>query len=170
MSETEIINRVASSPLKTIDLSEYLKNEPTAEFDIKKALFQELILREKDFRQYLKDYDWSAYKGNWVRVHCSADAIVPMWAYMLVSTYLRPVAKGFTFGSEADLQKLIITDILKKLSKEFENAKVVIKGCSSLLAPEFAYLEATKHFQPVVSSLMYGEPCSTVPIYKAPKK
>jgi hypothetical protein len=170
MSETEIINRVASSPLKTIDLSEYLQNERTAEFDLKRALFQELILREKDFRQYLKEYDWTNYKGAWVRVHCSADAIVPMWAYMLVSTYLSPVVKGFTFGSSSDLQKLIITDILKRLSSEHENAKVVIKGCSSLLVPEFAYLEATKHFLPVVSSLMYGEPCSTVPIYKAPKK
>ncbi len=170
MSEVEIINRVASSPLKTIDLSEYLEKETTAEFDIKDALFQELILREKDFRKYLKEYDWTVFKGSWLRVHCSADAVVPMWAYMLVSTYLTGMAKGFTFGSKADLQKIMVTDILTGLSKEFENAKVVIKGCSSLLVPEYAYLEATKQLLPVVSSLMYGEPCSTVPIYKAPKK
>jgi hypothetical protein len=168
--EDVIINKVAQSGLLTLDLEKYYPEEENAVFDLKDHLFMELILKEKDFREALKNIDWSVYKDKNVAVYCSTDAIIPLWAYMLVTSYLQPFAKEIVFGDEA---QLFSTLFLKKLSgidaKEFEGKRVVIKGCGDKKIPEAAYLEITKILLPVAKSIMYGEACSTVPIFKAPK-
>ena len=168
--EEAIINKVAQSGLLTLDLEKYYPEGENAVFDLKDHLFMELILKEKDFRESLKKTDWSFYKDKNVAVFCSTDAIIPLWAYMLVTSYLQPFAKEIVFGEEA---QLFSTLFLKKLSaidpKEFEGKRVVIKGCGDKKIPEAAYLEITKILLPVTKSIMYGEACSTVPIFKAPK-
>ena len=168
--EEAIINKVAQSGLVTLDLEKYYPEGENTVFDLKNHLFMELILKEKDFREALKKIDWSFYKDKNVAVFCSADAIIPLWGYMLVTSYVQPFAKEIVFGNEA---QLISALFLKKLSaievKEFEGKRVVIKGCGDKSVPEAAYLEITKLLLPVAKSIMYGEACSTVPIYKTPK-
>ncbi|UII28576.1 DUF2480 family protein [Fulvivirga maritima] len=168
--ETEIINRVANSPLITLDLTDFIDKSERMVFDLKDWLFQEMILKEKDFRGYVKDHDWAQYEGNHVALTCTADAIIPSWAYMLVTTKLEPYAKTVAYGDLTDLEKLICTHAIAKIDvQQYQDKKVVVKGCSDLLVPEFAYVEVTQKLRPVVSSIMYGEPCSTVPLYKKPK-
>ena len=166
MSDT-VINRVSESALLELNLEDYYPRGEVAVFDMKEYLFMGLILKEKDFREALKVGDFSNYNDKLVSVICSADAIIPMWAYMLVGTVLQPFAKEVVFGDE---QILLRTVFLKKLSQlnveEFRDKRVVIKGCGELPIGEFAYLEITRMLLPVVKSIMYGEPCSTVPIYK----
>jgi hypothetical protein len=168
--EDVIINKVAQSGLLTLDLEKYYPEGENAVFDLKDHLFMELILKEKDFREALKNMDWSFYKDKNVAVFCSTDAIIPLWAYMLATSYLQPFAKEIVFGNEA---QLFSTLFLKKLSgidpKEFEGKRVVIKGCGDKKIPADAYVEITKILLPVAKSIMYGEACSTVPIFKAPK-
>ncbi|MEM9329015.1 MAG: DUF2480 family protein [Bacteroidota bacterium] len=173
MSEAnfEIENRVAKSPLITIDLDDYLDSEVAVFFDLRPFLFQEMVLREKDFRQAMKEHDWQQYADKVVVVGCSVDAIVPTWAYMLVTSKLSPVALDVRQGTEADQEKYTIDAAIAKVAQQnFEGQKVVIKGCGGVGARDYAYTEITKLLVPVVSSLMYGEPCSTVPIYKQPRK
>lgn len=168
MEET-IINRVANSPLKSIDLGEYMNQSPKVEIDLKDVLFQGLILREKDFRQFLKEKDWSEYEGKNVRIYCSEDAVIPIWAYMLLVSKLQE-ANLVVQGSKDDLEKALIRqgiDIL--LREDWTDAKVVIKGCGDIRNKEYAYTEMSKSLIPKVTSLMYGEPCSTVPVYKRKK-
>ena len=167
----EIENRVAKSPLVTIDLDEYLDGSEVVFFDIKPFLFQELILREKDFRQQLKDHDWDQYAGKSVVIGCTADAIVPTWAYMLITSKLSSVVEDISQGDALDVEKKAIDKAVQKvMEQDLEGKKVVIKGCGGVAARDYAYTAVTKSLIPVVSSLMYGEPCSTVPIYKKPKK
>lgn len=167
--EEAIINRVARSPLKSIDLDDYLYKGSVMSFDLKDVLFQGMILKEKDFREYVKTNDWSKYEGESVRLYCSADAIIPTWAYMLLVTKLQG-ANLVVEGSEGDMEKALILQAIEKLkADDWTNAKVVIKGCGNIKNKEFAYTEIAKALIPVVSSLMYGEPCSTVPVYKRPK-
>jgi len=167
----EIVNRVANSPLITIDLQEYYQEGERINFDIKSWLFQEMILKEKDFRQQVKEHDWSIYQDKYVALNCSVDAIVPTWAYMLLASKLQDYAKNVVFGSINDLEKIIFKESLNKINtEEFEGKKLVIKGCGDLPVSEFAYVEIVRILKPVASSIMYGEPCSTVPIYKAPRK
>ena len=164
-----LINRVSKSPLKSVDLADYLDAEEAIHFDLKDHLFQGLILREKDFREFIKRHNWSHYAAKNVRLFCSTDAVIPIWAYMLLMTKLME-ANLVVEGSEDDLEKgLILQGINKMLEEDFTNAKVVIKGCGNIRNNEFAYTEITKALVPQVSSLMYGEPCSTVPVYKRPK-
>ena len=163
-----IINKVANSGLLTIDLEDYLpKDDEIAIFDLKDHLFRGLILKEKDFREALKTLDWEIYRNKYVAITCSADAIIPMWAYMLVASYLQPYAKDVVFGDE---QKLISTLLLKNLEavngEEYTDKRVVVKGCGDVAIPETAYVEITNKLRPFAKSIMYGEPCSTVPIYK----
>jgi hypothetical protein len=162
-----LINKVANSGLVTIDLEKYFPAEEIMGFDLKDHLFMELILKEKDFREALKNLDWSIYQDKNVAIICSVDAIIPVWAYMLVATYLQPVAKDVYTGSIEEMQKYIF---LKKLSTidiaDFTDQRIVIKGCGEIKIENFAYAEITKLLRPVVKSIMYGEPCSTVPIYK----
>jgi hypothetical protein len=161
------VNKVAASGILTLDLEKYLPAGDTAIFDLKDHLFMGLILKEKDFREALKNLDWSQYQDKYVTITCSVDAIIPVWAYMLVSTYLQPVAKEVYTGTEAELQKhLFLKNIASIDVAEFADQRVVIKGCGDVAIEPFAYAEITKRLRPVVKSIMYGEPCSTVPVYK----
>lgn len=166
MSET-FINKVAESGIITINLEDYLPQEEIVVFDIKEYLFMGLILKEKEFRQSLKDLDLLLYTNKIVAITCSADAIIPMWAYMLISTTLYKVAHTVMMGSDLQVKnKLLIKAIYKIDPEEFKDKRVVIKGCGENPIPEEAYLEITNLLLPVAKSIMYGEPCSTVPVYK----
>jgi len=166
MSE-EIINKIAQSALTTIDLESYFPVENVVVFDLKPLLFMEMIIKEKEFRTSLMEIDWNTYQNKIVTVTCSADAIIPMWAYMLVASYLQPVAAEVLFGTaEEATQQLFLRNIKSINSNDFLDKRVVIKGCGDLGVGPFAYLEITQKLRPVVKSIMYGEPCSTVPIYK----
>ena len=166
----EIINKVAESGLLTINLEEFYPKEETAVFDLKEHLFMGLILKEKEFREIMKDLDLSGYKGKHVALFCSADAVIPVWAYMLVVSYLQPLANEIIFGDQDFLHKTLFLKNLAKINaSEYEDKRVVIKGCGELPITETAYVAITRILRPVVKSIMYGEPCSTVPIYKKPK-
>ena len=166
MSEV-IINKVSESSIITLNLEEYFPKEEIALFDMKDHLFMGLILKEKDFREALKNLDLNIYANKAVAVTCSADAVIPIWAYMLVASYLQPVAKEVIFGTEVELKKqLLMRNIAQLNVSDFTDKRVVIKGCGELPVGEAAYLEATKLLRPVAKSIMYGEPCSTVPIFK----
>lgn len=170
MAEDAIINKVANSSLVSIDMDEYLSDIKAVFFDLKPFLFQEMILKEKDFRAAMKEHDWQQYRDVGVVVGCSVDAIIPTWAYMLVTSQLSDVSSQIIFGSEEDLEKSKIDLLIKRIaSEDFENKKVVIKGCGDLQMRDYAFVEITKVLKPRVSSLMYGEPCSTVPVYKKPR-
>ncbi|MTI20762.1 DUF2480 family protein [Fulvivirga sp. RKSG066] len=172
MAQTgEIINRVEKSPLLTINLEDYYPHGERVQLDIAPWLFQGMILKEKDFRAEVKEHDWSKYQDQFVAITCSADAIVPTWAYMLIASKLQEYAKMFIFGSKTELEKILFKNSLEKINPEdYTDKKLVIKGCSDLKITEFAYVEIVRLLKPVASSIMYGEPCSTVPIYKAPRK
>lgn len=167
-----IVNKVAESGIVTVDLAKYTpEDEALISFDIKPYLFKEMILREKDFRASMKEHDWSQYKNKYVAIHCTADAIVPMWAYMLISSNLNDTATGVYFGTSEEYAKKITSDNIAQIdATEYEDKRVVLKGCGDKSVPEIAYVIATEKLRPVVKSLMYGEPCSTVPIYKKPLK
>jgi hypothetical protein len=166
-----IVNKVAESGIITLDLEQYLPREAPVVFDLKEFLFMGLILKEKEFRLALKDLDLNVFKNETVAVTCSADAIIPSWAYMLVVTVLQPVAKEIVFGnSEEAIKKLLIRNIRDINASEYEDKRVVVKGCGETPIPEEAYLEITTKLRPVVKSIMFGEPCSTVPVYKKAKE
>jgi hypothetical protein len=166
MSE-EIINKVAQSQLQSLDLETYYPKEPIAVFDLKPFLYMGLILKEKDFRSGLQNTDWSQYRDRIVGVTCSADAVIPVWAYMLVASCLEPFAREIIMGDE---KKVVEQILLRKLQEidlsEFADKRIVVKGCGDLPIPESAYMEITRRLVPVAKSIMYGEPCSTVPVYK----
>lgn len=162
-----IINKVAESGLITVDLAVYYPKEETAVFDMKDHLFMGMILKEKDFREVLKTLDWSVYENKNVAVTCSADAVIPVWAYMLVASYLEPVAKEIVMGDKNELHKAVFLKNLSQINTAaFADKRVVIKGCGDTPIGDFVYMEITKLLRPVVKSIMYGEPCSTVPVYK----
>ena len=160
-------NKVAASGLISLNLEEYFPSGEIGVFDLKDHLFMGLILKEKDFREALKNLDWSIYQDKYVAVTCSTYAIIPVWAYMLVASYLQPIVKDVYVGNKEEFQKhLVLKNISAIDPGQYEGKKVVIKGCGDIPIGEFAYLEITRRLRPVVQSLMYGEPCSTVPIYK----
>ena len=165
--ENTIINRVTESLLTTIDLEEYAPKGEVALFDLKEHLFMGLILKEKDFRLALQSLDLEKYRDKYVAITCTADAIIPMWANMLVASNLQPVARDVIFAEE----KTILSALwLKNLStingQDFTDKRVVVKGCGEEPIPEVAYVEITNKLRPYAKSIMYGEPCSTVPIFK----
>lgn len=165
--EEEIINRVSNSQLVTFDLEELYTPGERVLFDVKNLLFQELVLREKDFRDFIKSHDWALYKNKYVAITCSADAVVPTWAYMLLASGLQPYASEVIFGTLQDLETLLFKQALVKIDWEkYTNAKVIIKGCSKVEVPVSAYVDVTNHLRPLASSIMFGEPCSTVPVFK----
>jgi hypothetical protein len=171
MNEKPLVNRVKASSLITLDLEKYYPEADLAHFDIKDYLFKELLLKEKDFRAALKEHDWSQYEGKTLLVYCSSDAIVPIWAYMLVASHATPHATSIFQGTEEAFLDSAYADIIKKLDdSQFEDQRIVIKGCSDKKVPLSAYLNLTKKLRPLAKSIMFGEPCSTVPIYKKPKK
>lgn len=167
---SEIVNRVAQSSIVSINLEEGYPREERVLFDLKPFLFQELVLREKDFRAQLKEQDWSTFEGKWVAVTCSVDAIIPTWAYMLVGTYLENVASGYVLGDLSELENHIAKIHVSKFDVEsVRDRPVVIKGCSELPIPLYAYGSLLSLVQNHAKSIMYGEPCSTVPLFKKPK-
>jgi hypothetical protein len=162
-----IVNKVAGSGLVTLDLEKYLPEDAIVTFDMKDHLFMELILKEKDFRDALKNMHWEQYAGKYVAITCSADAIIPVWAYMLVVTYLQPVAKDVYLGTPTESQKhFFLKNISSINTAEFADQRVVVKGCGDVPIDNYAYAAVTKLLLPVAKSIMYGEPCSTVPVYK----
>lgn len=165
--EDIIINKVAQSALVTLNLEAYIPKEEIVIFDLKDYLFMELILKEKDYRESLKNIEWSIYQDKTVGITCSTDAIIPLWAYMLATTYLQPFAKEIVYGdNEAVFNTLLLKNLYKINAADFEDKRVVVKGCGDIHIPESAYIEITRVLTPVAKSIMYGEPCSTVPIYK----
>ena len=166
----EIVNRVAKSELITIDFSDYIPSEPILEFDIKNVLFEGAVLKEKKFRSSLKEITFSNYENKIIALFCSVDAIIPMWAYMLIVSYLNPMSSCIYFGTKKEvLQKIILKNINKIDAKQFKDKKVIVKGCTNIPISESLYIAITKKLQNSVSSLMFGEACSAVPIYKKKK-
>ena len=169
MSQEAFVNKVAESGIITLNLEDHFPKEDVAIFDMKDYLFMELILKEKDFREKLKELDTNQYQNKIVALTCTADAVIPMWAYMLATSALQPVAKEIIFGSEAFTKENILLRNIELINPdEFKEARVVIKGCGELPIGEAAYIAITKKLRPVAKSIMYGEPCSTVPVFKKP--
>ena len=168
--QKEIINRVANSPLKTFDLEEIYPEGERILFDVKDWLFQELILKETDFRESVKKHDWAQYKNSFVAVMCSADAIIPSWAFMLVAAQIIPFANKVVIGNLELLETIIYQELIGFLDlKDFANRPVIIKGCAEKPIPDSAYAFLIAKLQPTAKSIMFGEACSTVPLYKAKK-
>ncbi|MEO8412107.1 MAG: DUF2480 family protein [Ginsengibacter sp.] len=165
--EDIIINKVAQSSIETLDLEKFYPEGDNLAFDLKDYLFMELILKEKDYRESLKNVDWSIFENKNVCITCTADAIIPLWAYMLAVSYLQPVARDVVVGSKAFMHEvLFLKNLLKIDPAEYEGKRVVVKGCGEKAIPASAYAEITRILRPVARSIMYGEPCSTVPVYK----
>lgn len=163
----EIVNKVAASGLVTIDLEQYYPKEEIILFDIKPYLFMEQILKEKNFREALQQTNWAQYKNKIVSVICSADAIIPAWAYMLIATYLQPIAHDIFIGNEKEaIKQTILRNINEIVLSDYQGARVIIKGCGDVYIDAAAYMEITKKLLPVAKSIMYGEACSNVPVYK----
>ena len=169
--EQTLVNRVAQSGLVTINLEDFYPEAELLTFDIKDYLFQGLILKEKDFRKDLKDHDWSMYSDRHLHVYCSTDAIIPTWAYMLVACHAQDYALSIFQGTKEEFLKNYYNRILDNLDySEYDDKRIVIKGCSNRPVPVGAYTTLTGHLKSHALSIMYGEPCSTVPIYKRPRK
>ena len=163
----EIINRVSKSNLITIDLQDYYPKGKRTAIDIKKWLKEGLILIEKDFRKTLKNNNWSQFKDNHICIFCSSDAIVPVWAYMLIQTYLYGIARSVTFGTPETMESMLLSPIIESLDLKYcKDKPVVIKGCSEKKIPRNAYIKLIKKLQPIAKSIMYGEACSSVPLFK----
>jgi hypothetical protein len=163
-----IINKVAQSGIISLNLEDFLPNEKDIiAFDIKPYLYMELILKEKDFREALKTVDWLQYSNKHIAIYCSTDAIIPIWAYMLVASYLAPIAASAQLNNITEARKQITLDNIKKFNTtSLEDQRVVVKGCGEIPIPDEAYVAISSKLLPVVKTLMYGEPCSTVPLYK----
>lgn len=169
MSE-EIVNKVSESTLLTIDLEDFLSKEEPVVFDLKDFLFMGLIVKEKEFRAGLQQTDIKPFQNKTVLVMCSADAIIPMWVYMLVSAHLQPAAKELFLGTKDEWKKKKLLNVIEAMDiSMYKDRRVVIKGCGNEPVPEAAYLEITNRLRPIVKSIMFGEPCSTVPVFKQPK-
>jgi hypothetical protein len=163
----EIVNKVAQSGLVTVDLEEMYPAGPRLSLDIAGQLWQGIALKEKDFRDFIKTNDWEQYRDAYVAVYCSADAIIPHWAYMLVASKLDGIVKRVIYGSPEMLEQILFEEIISKLNiEEFRDRRIVIKGCSQKPVPVAAYAALVSKLQPVAKSIMYGEPCSTVPVFK----
>jgi hypothetical protein len=166
----EIINRVANSKLITIDLEEYYPDGKRVVIDIKDWLFQEIILKEKDFREHIKNHDWQQYQDCYIALTCSSDAIIPSWAYLLITSNVSNYAKKIVVGSLELLETVIFTDVINKLEvTNFLMKPVIIKGCANKPIPPTAYTLLIQKIQTVTKTILFGEACSTVPLYKAKK-
>ena len=167
----EIINRVAKSNLITINLEDYYVQGHRTNLDIKDWLDQELVLKEKEFREKLKSFDWSQYKNHFVALQCSSNAIIPAWAYLLIQTYLHGIAKKVVVGSIETLESIIYDYTIENLNLDHcKNKPVIVKGCSDKIVPQNAYVKLVNKLQPIAKSIMYGEACSSVPLYKKRKE
>ncbi len=167
IQKMELINKVAQSGLITIDLETFFPTEEIMEFDIQAFLFRGLILKEIEFRAALKQHDWNQYQDKIVAVFCSTDAILPQWSFMLITTYLLPHTNKIYVGTKEEVEQLLLLKNINEIdATKYMDAKLVIKGCGTKTVNSNAYLEITKKLQPIAKSLMFGEPCSTVPVYK----
>ncbi|WP_428230583.1 DUF2480 family protein [Flavobacterium sp.] len=167
----EIINKVANSALEVFDLEDYYPKGARVQIDISQWLLEGFLLKEKDFREHLKNHDWSQYQDQYVAVNCSTDAIVPAWSSILVAIQLAPYAKKVVNGTIEDLDASLYEEILSKLDySAYKNKPVIIKGCSKKPVPTRAYILSATYLQPFARSIMYGEACSAVPLYKESKK
>ncbi len=163
----EIVNRVANSALQVFDLEDYYPEGDRVALDISQWLWQGFVLREKEFRDALKESDWQQFSGSYVALYCSTDAIVPAWAYMLITVYLQPYAKFVAQGGVEELQANLYTQLLEKVDyTPFEGKPVIIKGCSKKPVPQEAYVMAAQKLMPYAKSIMFGEACSSVPLFK----
>lgn len=163
----DIINRVANSSLVVVDLEELYPKGQRIMIDIKDWLWEGLVLREKEFRDYVSTHDWSQYQNHFVALTCSSDAIIPAWAYMLLTMYLEPFAKHIIIGDLEQLEATIYQDIISNLDLEtYKDKPLIIKGCSHKPVPANAYILLSKKLKPVAKSIMYGEACSSVPLFK----
>lgn len=165
--QNEILNRVVESSLVTFDLEDLYTHGERVSFDIGSVLYEGLVLREKDFREFVKNNNWSEYTDKLVNVFCSTDAIIPTWAYMLIASCIQPYARKLVMGSTQTLEEVLFSEAIGKVEVgNFREKRVVVKGCSKVDVPDAAYFEITNKLLPVVKSIMFGEACSTVPIYK----
>ena len=163
----EIINKIAKANILQIDLGDFVSKESILEFDLKQALWQEMIVKEDYFRDFIKSFEWSVYQDKTVCVFCSEDAIIPAWAFMVVTTQLKNVNATIQFGTLSEIkEKLFFANLLSLNLSEYENQRVMVKGCSTIPNPNRAYVELTNLLVPTVKSLMFGEPCSAVPVFK----
>lgn len=168
--ETEFVNKVANSGLITINLEHYYPQGERVLLDIKDQLFMGMVLKEKDFRQFIKEHDWQQYQDKFVAVSCSVDAIIPTWAYMLIASKLSGISKKIVFGNLQTLETVLWEEVLNEFPVEdYRDEKIVVKGCGDLPIGADAYLTLTSKLVSVASSVMFGEPCSTVPVFKAKK-
>ena len=166
----EIVNRVANSKLITIDLEEFYPDGERILFDISMWLYEGLILREKDFRESVKNHDWSQYKDTYIALSCKTDAIIPSWAYLLITTYSSPFAKKLVVGNLELLETAIFQEIINDLDiSEYKDKPIIIKGCAEKPIPETASVQLVEKLLPVAKTIMFGEACSTVPLYKKPR-
>ncbi|HCO84144.1 MAG TPA: hypothetical protein DIT95_11485 [Arenibacter sp.] len=166
----EILNRVANSKLITFNLEDYYPEGERVLFDVKDWLLEGFVLRESEFREQAKNHDWSQYEGKFIALTCSSDAIIPAWAFMLLATYLQPYAKKVITGDLETLETVLYTEVISKMDvSNLQDKPVIVKGCAHKPVPKNAYLLLIEKLQPVVKSLMYGEACSSVPLYKKPK-
>jgi len=168
--EDKIINKVANSVLEVFDLEDYYPKGPRTPIDISQWLYEGFLLKEKDFRESLKNHNWLQYQDHYVAIHCSTDAIIPAWAAVLVTVYVAPFAKKVVLGNTNDLETALYQEILAGLDySRYQNKPVILKGCSRKPVPESAYVMAIQYLQPYAKSIMYGEACSAVPLFKAQK-
>ena len=166
----EIVNKVANSVLEVFDLEDYYPSGIRSQLDISQWLLDGFLLKEKDFREVLKNHDWSQYQNHFVAIHCSTDAIIPAWASILVTVHLSPFAKKVVFGNLIDLETSLYQEILSTLDySKYQDKPIILKGCSKKPVPESAYIMAIQKLQPFAKSIMYGEACSAVPLYKKSK-
>jgi len=166
----EIVNKVANSALKVFDLEDYYPTGIRSEIDISKWLIEGFLLKEKDFREVLKTVDWSQYQNHYVAIFCSTQAIIPAWASILITVYLSPYAKKVVVGDLIDLETALYQSLLPTLDYSvYKDKSVILKGCSKKSVPESAYILAVQYLQPEAKSIMYGEACSAVPLYKRSK-
>jgi len=166
----EIVNKVANSALEVFDLEDYYPIGTRTQIDISQWLFEGFLLREKDFREALKNHDWSKYQNHFVAIHCATEAIIPAWASILVTTYVSPLAKKVVLGTINDLNSALYQEILNQIDyTKYQDKPLILKGCSKKPVPESAYVIAIQHLQKVAKSIMYGEACSAVPLYKKAK-
>lgn len=171
MEEQPIVNRVAKSKIQTFDLEKIYPDGERVALDISQWLYKGFVVKEKEFRESLKKHNWEQYQGQFIAIYCSNDAIVPEWAYMLITTYLNDYAQKIVYGSLHELEIQLFNDVLRQIDpEEYSDKPVIIKGCSEKSIPQNAYIQLVQKLQPVVKSMMFGEACSSVPLYKKPRK
>jgi hypothetical protein len=169
MSE-EITNKVAQSALIVFDLEDYYPAGERVQIDLSQWLYEGIILKEKDFRESLKNHDWSKYRGVFVALYCKNEAIIPAWAFALVTSYLTPISKKVVLGTIEELNTALYQEILPKLNyQQYQHKSIILKGCSKKPVPQSAYVLAMQLLQPYAKSIMFGEACSAVPLFKAIK-